>query len=191
MRPAVWLLAALALVQAGCTTAIIVAYQTMTEIRTVQEQHEDIRMLGTIKDELATKAGVASALQIHVFSYLGRVVLAGIVEPGSTMGQEAVAIARRVEGVRKVDTYFLPRRPSYTRDLTISLKLETRIVTDLELKVSQLDWTVLGGHVVLVGLVDSDDKVKRLVEHARSIDNVIAVRSWLQVRAPVKKREPR
>ena len=191
MRRAAWLLAGLAVVQAGCTTAIIVAYQTMTEIRTVQEQHEDIRVLGTIKDELATKAGIGSALQIHVFSYLGRVVLAGIVEPGSKMGQEAVAIARHVEGVRKIDTFFIPSRPSYTRDLTISLKLETRIITDLELKVSQIDWTVLGGNVVLVGLVDSEDKVKRLVEHARSIDNVIAVRSWLQVRAPVKKREPR
>ena len=37
-------LAALALAQTGCTTAIIVAYQTLSDERTVQEQHDDARI---------------------------------------------------------------------------------------------------------------------------------------------------
>jgi osmotically-inducible protein OsmY len=184
-------LGALALVHTGCTTAVIVAYQTLSDVRTVQEQHEDARIMGTIKDQLATKSGVATALQIHVFSHLGRVVLAGIVEPGSKLGAEAISVARAVDGVRKIDSVYLPARPSYPRDLTISLKLDAKIVADLELRRAQVEWTVLAGTVVVTGLVDSDEKVRRVVEHARSIDNVTAVRSYIQVRPPTRKREPR
>lgn len=190
MRWRTWLLVALALVQTGCTTAVIVAYQTLSDVRTMEEQHHDARIMGTIKDELATKSGVGSALQIHVFSHLGRVVLAGVVEPGSKVGAEAVLVARAVEGVRKVDTVYLPARPSYPRDLTISLKLDAKIVTDLDLRRAQVEWTVLAGTVVLSGVVDSDEKVKKVIEIARSIDNVTAVRSFIQVRAP-KPRERR
>jgi osmotically-inducible protein OsmY len=192
MRAITCALLGLALLQTGCTTAVLVTYQVLTDVRTAHEQHEDYRILGTIKDELANKTGVGSALQIHVFSYLGKVVIAGVVEPGSKVGTDAIAIARKVEGVRKIDTFFIPARPSYSRDLTVSLRFDSKIVTDLELRRSQLDWTTLGGTMILVGLVDSDEKVKRVVEHARSIDHVIAVRSFIQVRAPVKKvREPR
>jgi osmotically-inducible protein OsmY len=193
MRSRVCLLAALtlALTQTACTTTMVVAYQTLTDVRTLREQHEDARIMGTIKDELATKQGVGSALQVHVFSHLGRVVVAGIVPPGSPLATDAVAVARGVSGVRKVETVFLPARPSYPRDLTISLKLDAKIVGDLELRRSQIEWTVLAGTVVLSGVVDDPDKAARVVQHARSIDNVTAVRSFIQVRPPTKKREPR
>jgi osmotically-inducible protein OsmY len=190
MRWRTWLLLALALVQTGCTTAVIVAYQTFSDVRTVEEQHNDMRIMGTIKDELATRSGVGSALQIHVFSHLGRVVLAGVVEPGSKVGAEAVSVARTVEGVRKVDTVYVPARSSYPQDLTISLKLDAKVVADLDLRRAWVEWTVLAGTVVLSGLVDSDANAKRVVEIARSIDNVTAVRSFIQVRAP-KPRPPR
>ena len=185
------MLAALALSQTACTTAIIVTYQTLTDIRTLEEQHADQTIMGTIKDQLATKQGVGSALQIHVFSHLGRVVVAGIVEPRSPLAADAVTVARAVPGVRKVETVFVPTRQSYPRDLTISLKLEARVVADLDLRLSQLEWTVLSGTVVLTGVVDDPAKAARVVRHARDIDNVTAVRSFIQVRAPTKKREPR
>lgn len=191
MRRAACALATLALAQTGCTTAVVVAYQTLSDVRTVQEQHEDARIMGTIKDQLASKSGVGTALQIHVFSHVGRVVLAGIVEPGSKLGVEATGIARSVEGVRRIDTVFLPTRPSYPRDLTVSLKLDAKIVADLDLRRAQLDWTVLAGTVVLTGVVDSPEKAKRAVDHAWSIDHVTAVRSFVQVRPSAKKREPR
>jgi osmotically-inducible protein OsmY len=181
----------LALTQTACTTAIVVTYQTLTDVRSLEEQTDDARIMGTIKDTLATKQGVGSALQVHVFSHLGRVVVAGIVEPRSPLAVDAVALARAVPGVRKVDPVFLPSRPSYPRDLTISLKLDAKIVTDLSLRRSQLEWTVLAGTVVLTGVVDEAAKAARVVQHARSIDNVTAVRSFIQVRLPTKKRERR
>jgi osmotically-inducible protein OsmY len=191
MRWRICCLAVLALAQTSCTTAIVVAYQTLTDVRTLEEQTDDARIMGTIKDTLATKQGVGSALQVHVFSHLGRVVVAGIVESRSPLATDAVAVARAVPGVRKVETVFLPARPSYPRDLTIGLKLDAKIVTDLDLRRTQLEWTVLAGTVVLTGVVDDPAKAARAIEHARSIDNVTAVRSFIQVRPPTEKREPR
>jgi len=188
--PTGWLIV-LALTQTSCTTAVVVAYQTLTDVRTFEEQTDDARIMGTIKDTLATKQGVGSALQIHVFSHLGRVVVAGIVEPRAPLAADAVTVARAVPGVRKVDTVFLPARPSYPRDLTVSLKLDAKILADLDLRRSQIEWTVLAGTVVLTGVVDDPAKAARVVQHARSIDNVTAVRSFIQVRLPSKKRERR
>ena len=191
MRWRTVVLATLALSQTACTTTLVVAYQTLTDVRTMEEQTDDARIMGTIKDQLATKQGVGSALQVHVFAHLGRVVVAGIVPAASPLATDAVAVARAVPGVRKVDTVFVPIRPSYPRDLTVSLKLDAKIVADLELRRSQIEWTVLGGTVVLTGVVDDPAKVARVVEHAKSIDNVTAVRSFIQVRLPTKKRESR
>ena len=191
MRWRTVLLATVALSQTACTTTLVVAYQTLTDVRTMEEQTDDARIMGTIKDQLATKQGVGSALQVHVFAHLGRVVVAGIVPPASPLAADAVAVARAVPGVRKVDMVFVPIRPSYPRDLTVSLKLDAKIVADLDLRRSQLEWTVLGGTVVLTGVVDDPGKVARAVAHAKSIDNVTAVRSFIQVRPPTKKREPR
>jgi osmotically-inducible protein OsmY len=168
-----------------------VAYQTLSDVRTFQEQHDDARIMGTIKDDLANRRGVGSALQIHVFSHLGRVVVTGIVEPGSTLGADAIAVARAVPGVRRVESVFLPARPSYPRDLTISLKLDAKIVADLDLRRTQIEWTVLAGTVLLTGVVDDAAKAARVVQHAKSIDHVLAVRSFIQVRPPTKKRETR
>lgn len=191
MRWRTVVLAGLALSQTACTTTLVVAYQTLTDVRTMEEQTDDARIMGTVKDQLATKQGVGSALQVHVFAHLGRVVVAGIVPPASPLASDAVAVARAVPGVRKVDTVFVPIRPSYPRDLTVSLKLDAKIVADLELRRSQLEWTVLGGTVVLTGVVDDPAKAVRVVQHAKSIDNVTAVRSFIQVRLPTKKRESR
>ncbi|HXU90975.1 MAG TPA: BON domain-containing protein [Methylomirabilota bacterium] len=191
MRSRTVVLAVLALSHTACTTTLVVAYQTLTDVRTMEEQTDDARIMGTIKDQLATKQGVGSALQVHVFAHLGRVVVAGIVPVRSLLAADAVAVAHAVPGVRKVDVVFIPVRSSYPRDLTISLKLDAKIVADLELRRSQLEWTVLDGTVVLTGVVDDPAKAARAVEHAKSIDNVTAVRSFIQIRQPTKRREPR
>ena len=191
MRSRTVVLAVLALSHTACTTTLVVAYQTLTDVRTMEEQTDDARIMGTIKDQLATKQGVGSALQVHVFAHLGRVVVAGIVPVRSLLAADAVAVAHAVPGVRKVDVVFIPVRSSYPRDLTISLKLDGKIVADFELRRSQLEWTVLDGTVVLTGVVDDPAKAARAVEHAKSIDNVTAVRSFIQIRQPTKRREPR
>jgi hyperosmotically inducible protein len=172
------LILALALA-AGCTTI----YQSATEERSVGEQADDTRLKVTIQKRLLD-SGAKTLAAIDVFCHLGVVVLTGVVEPGSTVGADAVRIARGVEGVRRVETVFVPARPSRTSDLGISAKLKAKVVGDTGLLASQVDWSVLAGTVVLVGVVDRQEKIDRVVAHARGIDGVANVRSFVQVKAP-------
>jgi len=163
---------------AGCTTI----YQSATEERSVGEQASDAKLKATVQKRLLD-AGFKTLTGVDVFCHLGLVVLTGVVEPGSKVGDDAVRIARGVEGVQRVETFFVTKRPSRASDLGISAKLNGKIIADMSLKTSQVDWAVLAGNVVLVGVVDARDKIDAIVRHARSLDGVTNVRSFMQVKA--------
>jgi osmotically-inducible protein OsmY len=103
----------LALLLAGCTTIASQAYSSATDERSLAVQAEDTKIATKIKKGLLD-TGAKNLLAIDVFCHQGLVVLAGVVEPGSNAGQQAVTIARGVEGVRRVETYYLPSRASAT-----------------------------------------------------------------------------
>jgi hyperosmotically inducible protein len=173
----------LVLVLAGCTTVASTGYGTAVDERPLAVQAEDAKIATKVKTGLLD-SGAKNLVAFDVYCHQGLVVLAGVVEPGSSAGQQAVAIARRVEGVRRVETYFLPGRPSTASDLAISAKLKARIVGDGDLKAPQVDWSVIAGHVVLVGVVDRPAKIDAVVRHARAVDGVTAVKSYIQLKSP-------
>ena len=174
-----------ALALAGCVTVASTAYQSATDERSVAAQADDTAIAVKIRKGLLD-SGVKNLLALDVFSQQGVVVLAGVVEPGSKAGEQGVAIARGVAGVRRVETYFLPGQPSKVSDFAISAKLKARVVGDGDLKASQVDWSVIAGHVVLVGVVDRQAKIDAAVRHARAIDGVQAVRSFIQLKSLVR-----
>jgi len=94
---------------------------------------------------------------------------------------EAVAVAHRVEGVKRVETYFVPSRPSWASDFTIQMKINAWMILDWNLKASQVSTSVLAGHVVLVGVVDHADKVKKILDYARATGGGVVVKSFIQV----------
>ena len=85
--------------------------------------------------------------------------------------------------MKRVETYFLPNRPSTTSDVTIGAKLKARIIGDGDLKASQVDIAVFAGHVVLTGVVDRQAKIDAVVRHARAVDGVVTVKSYIQIKA--------
>lgn len=173
----------LAALLTGCTTVASTAYKSATEERTVAEQASDTKTSVLVRQRLL-EADTKSIVSLSVFCHLGQVVIAGAVPPESPLRQRAATIARGVEGVRRVETYYVPSQPSTTADLTIGAKLKAKIVGDGELKASQVDFTVLGGHVVLAGVVDRQAKIDRIVAHARAVEGVTAVRSFMQIKPP-------
>jgi osmotically-inducible protein OsmY len=178
VRPAWLLLIAVGL--NGCTTAAYMTYEVATDERPLERQHLDTGIAGTIKTELL-QSHVKGTAWIEVYCRRGVVVLAGVVEPGSTADREALAIARRVAGVQRVETYFVPNRPSLMSDYAIKLKVNARVIADWDLRFSQVSTSVLAGHVVLVGVVDREDKAKKIMAHARATGGVVAVKSFIQV----------
>ncbi len=174
------LLAFVALLLTGCTATVYTSYQIATDQRSFETQHLDTGIAGTIKAHLL-ESHVKGAGWVEVYCRRGVVVLVGVVERGSAVDREAVAVAHRVEGVKRVETYFVPSRPSWVSDYAIKLKISARMVMDWDLRESQVSTSVMAGHVVLVGVVDHADKVKKILDHARATGGVVVVKSFIQV----------
>jgi osmotically-inducible protein OsmY len=174
----------LAVLLTGCCGSTTVGgwgYDAATDQRSVGKQADDNMIWGQIKNDLL-QSGVKGTEQISVFCFNGIVVLAGVVAKGSEAGTEAVRIAHRVQGVKKVETFFLPSQQSLISDFEIKEKIHFKMVGDSDLMAAQVDMTVIDGHVVLVGVVSSRAKVEKIIAIARATDGVKAVKSFIQVK---------
>jgi osmotically-inducible protein OsmY len=171
----------LAVLLAGCFTIAHESYDVATDERSVGTQGSDAEIWGTIKKDLA-QSSVKGTNSISVFCRNGIVVLAGVVPKGSEAGTEAVRIAHGVQGVRRVETYFLPSQPSRTSDFEIGEKIHYKMVGDMDLKADQVDTAVIDGHVVLVGVVSSKAKVDKIIAIAHETKGVKVVKSFIQIR---------
>ena len=117
---------------------------------------------------------------IDVYCRQGVVVLVGVVPPGSQAGQAAVQIARQTSGVKRVETYFVPSRPSWESDIGIKEQIRATLIADPALVSGRVDIAVYAGHVVLVGVVNSQASVRRFISDARSVPGVVSVTSYIQ-----------
>jgi osmotically-inducible protein OsmY len=166
----------------GCTLAVLGAYDVATDARGFETQHTDAAIANTIRSELM-EAGLRRFLAVDVFCHQGLVVLTGVTEPGSDAGSRAVAVARRQEGVRRVESYFFANRPSRVTDVRIGAKFFGRIVLDLDLRQAHVDFAVINGHLVLAGVVRDQAELDAILHHAGAVSGVRAVKSYLQFRS--------
>ena len=175
----------LVLLLAGCTTSAVIlltAWGTATDERSIASQLDDLGITSRIRSELL-RVDVGALAALDVFCHQGLVVIAGVVPPGSDLGRRAVEIAQATAGVRRVDTYFVPSRRSILRDATAGAEILSQIIGDLQLRASQVDVAVVGGHAVVTGVVETADKVDRVLAHARAAEGVVAVHSFVQVKS--------
>jgi hypothetical protein len=97
-----------------------------------------------------------------------------------TSGQAAVSIARQTPGVRRVETYFVPSRPSWETNIGIKEQIRASLIADPALVSGRVDIAVYAGHVVLVGVVDSRANVQKFIADANSVSGVVSVTSYIQ-----------
>jgi osmotically-inducible protein OsmY len=172
------------LVLTGCNpyvAAISVAretYGTATDVRALSTQESDTQIELQLKAALLASP-VDGTSGIDVFCRQGILVLAGVV-PGSAAGHEAVRLARETPGVKKVETYFVNARPSWTSDFEIKEKIRALMVADPTLISGRVDIGVYAGHVVLVGVVPSPEKSRQFEADAHSVNGVASVTSFIQ-----------
>ena len=106
---------------AGCAPyalAVKETYEVATDPRSLATQATDTQAEVQIKAALLASP-VSGTSGIDVYCRQGVVVLVGVVPPGSQAGQAAVSIARQTSGVKRVETYFVPSRPSWESDIAI------------------------------------------------------------------------
>ena len=102
---------------AGCnpylaaTSVVSETYDAATSLRSASTQEADIQIEVQLKAALLASP-VKGTSGIDAWCRQGIVVLAGVVPPGSSAGQEGVRLARETPGVKRVQTYFVSNRPS-------------------------------------------------------------------------------
>jgi len=175
-----WLILSFVIFITGCVTVARTSYEAATDERSLATQKADTEIAATIKKNLL-ESDVKGTGGLDAFCRNGVVVLAGVVPRGSKAGSAAVTIARRVNGVKSVETYFLPEQPSSVSDFEIKEKIKAKLVGDGDLKAGQVDIAVIAGHVVLVGVVNRQEKVDKIIGHARATDGVVSVKSFIQI----------
>src|SRR5215831_17505895 len=95
-------------------------------------------------------------------------------------GRAAVDIARQTSGVKRVETFFVSRRPSWENDIETKEKIRALLIADPVLVSGRVDIGVYAGHVVLVGVATSQANVQRFISDARSVSGVRSVMSYIQ-----------
>jgi osmotically-inducible protein OsmY len=171
---------------AGCNPYVAVSsavvretYGAATDVRSLPTQESDTQAEVQLKAALLASP-VKGTSGIDLWCRQGVMVLAGVVPPGSSAGQEAVRLARQTPGVTRVETYFVSARPSWTSDLEIRESIRARLVADPALISGRVDIGVYAGHVVLVGVVPSAKNAQQFVADARAVSGVVNVTSFIQ-----------
>lgn len=173
------LVAMLSLAASGCGTA----YRTAMDQREYSQQKEDFLIEAEIKKRFL-QDDVVEVLDFGVFSYLGRVYLLGEYE---IMGQvdRAVEVARKVEGVRSVITYVLPEKDDpecgWTDNVALEAKVKKNLIADEDISATNIEVESLQCNVVLLGLVAYQQIIPQAVRHAKAVEGVRSVRSYLRV----------
>lgn len=167
---------------AGCNPYVFAAketYDLATDPRSLATQATDTEAEVQIKAALLSSS-VSGTSALDVYCRQGVVVLVGMVPSHSQAGRAAVNIARQTPSVKRVETYFVSRRPSWESDVGIKEQIRAVLIADPALTSGRVDIAVYAGHVVLVGVVESRVNVEKFISDARSVSGVVSVTSYIQ-----------
>ena len=119
--------------------------------------------------------------------YGGRVLLTGALDTPE-MQAKAVQLAWQAEGVNEVineiEVADSGGLTGYGRDTWIATQLKSKLLFDKE--VSSINYSIdtVRGKVYLIGLAQSRQELNRVINHARSIDYVQKVVSYVKIKRP-------
>jgi hyperosmotically inducible protein len=164
----------------GCTTI----YKSAVDERSLGEQYDDQSITMSIRKKFSEDEKI-KYFDISTYVYGGRVYLVGEYETVNQKDQ-AVKLAGEVEGVKSVTDYFLPKKEDdtcgTTTNLKLSAKIKSKLIGDGGISSTQIEVKAIQCNIILLGLVGSDDEIKKAISHAKAVDGVRSVKSFLQIR---------
>ncbi len=159
---------------------------------TVYSTAVDERNVKTVANDTAIKTKIVKQyvqddtikiLDISTSCYQGHVYLVGEYVTKKQKNR-AIEIAEKTEGVREVTTYLLPKKRGdlcgTSDNLGIKAKVKAKLVGDKEIWSTNITIRTVQCHVVLVGIVESQEQIRRAVNHAQSVPYVRSVKSFLK-----------
>ena len=168
----------LGILMTGCTTV----YKSAVDERSVGQQYDDEKITMAIRKKFSDDEKI-KYFDISTYCYNGHVYLVGEYDTLDQKNQ-AVKLAGEVEGVKSVTDYFLPKREDDSCGTTTNLKLFTKVKTELigdkDISSTQIEVKALQCQIVLLGLVGSADQINKAIAHAKSVEGVRSVKSFLK-----------
>lgn len=168
----------LAFLLSGCGTI----YQAAVDERSVGIIVQDTKIKTKILKSFADDEQV-KVLDFSVSCYQGHAYLIGEYET-TAQKDRATRIARNTEGVKDVTTYFLQKQknpPCTTKEnLGITAKVKAKLIGDKGIWSTNIDVKTMQCIVVLWGLVGSQDETSKAVAHAKSVEGVKLVKTFLK-----------
>jgi len=162
----------------GCTTI----YKSAVDERSVGEQYDDQKITMAIRKKFSDDEKI-KYFDISTYCYNGHVYLVGEYDTADQKNQ-AVKLAGKVEGVKSVTDYFLPKKEDDTCGTTANLKLSTKVKTkligDKDISSTKIEVKALQCNIILLGLVGSADEIKKAISHAKTVEGIRSVKSFLR-----------
>ncbi|HET7854684.1 MAG TPA: BON domain-containing protein [Candidatus Methylomirabilis sp.] len=185
MKSALPLLAVLLIVTAGCGGAR--PYRAMARAATSEEdvfaQAQDKELKIQLREALLARG--ESSLAIRPYVYMERGFVVGFVGDGAER-DGVLSAAQGVPGLRSLQSY-LPDRPatsSTADDVATKANVKAALVPHREIGVTHVDIEVLAGHVVLLGVVGSEEARESAVTVAAGVSGVKGVTNFLLLPEP-------
>jgi hyperosmotically inducible protein len=169
----------LGILMTGCTTV----YKSAVDERSVGQQYDDEKITMDIRKKISDDPKI-KYFDISTYCYNGHVYLVGEYDTVDQKNQ-AVKLAREVEGVKSVTDYFLPKKKDDTCGTTANLKLLTKVkvelIGDKNISSTQIEVKALQCNIILLGLVSSDDEIKNAISLAKAVEGVRSVKSFVRI----------
>lgn len=171
------------LVAAGCGGAR--PYRAMAKAASSEEnvfsQAEDHRLALRVREAILAD-DPSGVISVKPYAYMAHVYLVGFVNDADE-GRRLESVANSVTGVRTVDSY-LPVRPasgSTVSDEELKAKVKAAMALEPGEVAMRIETEALAGHVVLLGVVSSQDAVQSAGARARTVAGVKGVTNFLLV----------
>lgn len=178
----------LPLLACGCSSILSTVaeqiYITVVDHRDMKTIFNDttIKLTAINKFHDDDEINALNSLDLSIECYRGHVYLIGEYDK-PVQKTRAIKIAQNIPGVKSVETYLLPKNKSdicgIDENLEIMLSVKTNFIGDKDLWARNIDVKSVQCHVVLYGIVASDDKITKAIEQAKRVKNVRSVKSLL------------
>ena len=158
-------------------------YNTAVDERNVRTVASDTKIKATIFQKFI-EDDLVKTFDIDIACYYGHVYLIGEYD-AEKQKNRAVEIAGDVEGVKDVTTHLLKKKKGdpcgMTDNLAIKAKVKAKLIKDEDIWSTNVEVIVVQCNVVFVGLVGSDKEIETIIAHAKTVEGIRSVKSFLKV----------
>lgn len=167
------------LTNTGCVGTI---YSAAVDERNVKTIASDTSIELKILKKLSQKES-SDLIDLSVTSYEGNVFLVGEYED-TTQKSRFISAAKNIQGVKSVDSYLkksVKNHPCNTKkNLAITAKVKTNLIGDKTIWSTNVDISTMQCEVVLWGTVGTTEEITKSINHAKNVDGVKSVKSFLK-----------